>query len=51
MVSLDQEIGWGRNARAAENGPSCDDGGQVLTGVGFNSATEPACRRTFGCQG
>ena len=30
------------------NGPSCYDDGQVLTGVGFNSATEPACRTTFG---
>ena len=51
MVSLDQEIGVGEGARAAGHGPSSDRGGQGLTGPGFNSATDPACRRTFGCQG
>ena len=45
-VGLDQEI-VGEKARAAENGPSCCDGGQVPTGVGFNSATAPACRTAF----
>jgi hypothetical protein len=44
---LDQGFGWGKGARAAENGPSCCDGGQLLTGVGFNSATVPACRTAF----
>src|SRR5437899_729876 len=41
------EKSWG-NARAAENGPSLRALVQVLTGVGFSSATDPACRVTFG---
>ncbi len=31
--------------------PELDDDRQVLTGLGFNSATVPACRTTFDCQG
>jgi hypothetical protein len=43
---------WGGGrARAGENGPSRDGSGQVLTGPGFNNATAPACRTTFGSCG
>ena len=49
--ALDQND-WGREgARAVENGPRLDDNRQVLTGLGFNSATAAACRTTFDCQG
>jgi len=41
----------GENARAAGHGPSSDAARQVLTGVGFNSATDPVCRITFAWSG
>ena len=50
MFASIRELGEGE-ARGADHDPSCDHRAQGLTGVGFNSATAPACCTALACSG